>query len=239
MIFERRSYTPRPGRLQDFIDAQYRGGFRPTPISPHKVAYTTSISGPVEQVVHFWVYPDLGAWQETYAKVYANPIAQEYLQTVRPGFVEQAYAFFAPAPVPELTPHFGDDAWWTLNDGPIALLHDSPEMVIEMRTVSMHPGSLPAYWGAATDHDIASPSSLGGNLIGFFASVAGVQYEALQLTWYADANQLVNGAHARAADPAWQAFEQAISSLVARQESQWLAPWPIPQMAPLFYDLVD
>ncbi len=239
MIFERRSYTPRPGRLQDFIDAQYRTGFRPSPISDHKVTYTTSLTGPVEQVVHFWAYPDLGVWQETYAGMYANPRVQEYLRRVRPGLAEQAYSFFAPSPVAELTPHFRDDEWWTLADGPIARLQDSPGMVIEMRTVSVHPGSLPAYWDATSEHSIAAPATLGGHLIGFFQSAAGVQYEALQLTWYADTNQLVEGVRARAADPTWQAFEQAISPLVGRQESQWLVPWPIPQMAPLFHEPVD
>lgn len=235
MLFERRSYTPRPGRLQPFIDAQIATGFPDSPISAQKVLYTTSLTGPTDQIVHFWAYEDLADWEARYAPLYANENVQRYLETVRPGFLRQEYAFFRAAPLASLTPHFRAERWWKAGDDPLADLVESPDLVVEMRTTSVRPGSLPDFWQACATHDIGEVASPGGQLIGFFGSVAGRQYEVMQLSWYADTRVLIEASRARAADTTWQAFEAAISPLVDDQQIQWLAPWTVPENAPLFH----
>jgi len=235
MILEKRSYTPRPGKLQTFIEAQYRTGFPSSPISEQRIVYCAAISGPIDQVVHFWGYEDLGDWQSRYTELHANERVQKYFRIVRPNFFEQHYEFFTPAPVEELSPLFGGDKPWVSGDPPVADLTANPDLVVESRTLSLQPGSIPDFWDACRATQIASAMAPSGELVGVFQSLMGIQHQILQLTWYRDLAHVAAARRQRADDAVWRAFEDSIGSMVLWQENQLLAPMPIPQLAPLFH----
>ena len=52
-----------------------------SPISDQKVMYTTALSGPVEQVVHFWAYEDLGDWQARFTFESGFPATLEWYRS--------------------------------------------------------------------------------------------------------------------------------------------------------------
>ena len=235
MILEKRSYTPRPGKLQAFIDAQYRTGFPQSPISEQRIVYCSAISGPIDQVVHFWGYDDLGDWQSRYGELHANERVQRYFRIVRPNFFEQKWEFFTPAPIEELSPLFGGEKPWVSGDPPVADLTSNPALVVEARTISLRPGSIPDFWDACREPEIASAMASSGELIGVFQSLLGVQHQILQLTWFSDLAHVVAARGRRAEDAVWRTFEEMLDSMTVGQESQMLAPLPIPQLAPLFH----
>lgn len=72
MLFEMRTYTIRPGRLAAYVaDFEHRG----LPIIARHaqlVAYWTSESGALNQVVHVWRYRDAAHRAEQRARLYAD-----------------------------------------------------------------------------------------------------------------------------------------------------------------------
>ncbi|MEM6625239.1 MAG: NIPSNAP family protein [Pseudomonadota bacterium] len=235
MIFERRAYTPRPGKGRLFFEAQERTGYPKNPLWDHKVSYFNALSGPTDQIVHYWTYEDLGEWQATYDVVYSNEMVQEYLGHVRPLFLKQGYEFFAPAPIEQLSPYFSDDKRWTVGDPPIADFEEQPELVVEEQIISLNPGALPDYWEAYRAHGLAATQDISESLIGVFRTLLGTQYQVLILRWHQNLCQMSASNAALRQSSAWQAFQDAITPMVSEQHTQILSPWAVPQMAPLFY----
>lgn len=237
MILERRAYTPRPGKARLFIEAQERSGYPDTPISANKLCYFNAVSGPKDQIVHYWAYPNLNDWQSKYALLYSSERVQQYLQMVRPLFLSQGYEFFVPAPIGELCPHFSDEKRWTVGSPPLARLKDRPNLIVEEQVIGLNPGTMPAYWEAYREHGLAATAGLSDHLIGVFRTLLGTQYQVLTLRWHEDLPQMKASRDALAQNADWRSFEETIAPLVREQHTQLLAPWPVPQMSPIFYEM--
>jgi NIPSNAP len=85
MIYEERNYTIHIGRMQDLLDLHESIGL---PIQRRHlgepVAYFTSETGRLNQLVHIWAYRDLEDRATRRAALYADSEWVEYLPRVLP-----------------------------------------------------------------------------------------------------------------------------------------------------------
>lgn len=236
LILEHRAYTPLPGNASAFWDAQVKRGFELVqPLMERAMGYFQSVSGPVEQIVHLYRYDDLADWQARLHGLYGVKELEPYFREVRPLLSRQVNAIYVPAPLEQLNPLFGGGRDWLPESGPIVDASAHPELVVEQRTLTLHAGSLPAYWEAYQKHGLAGSRAQGDRLIGVFQSMIGVQHQVLHYRWFENAAEMSSRHRACAGHPEWQAFEAAIRPRVASHESQLLAPSPVREMCPLFF----
>ena len=236
MILERRAYTPLPGNSTAFWDAQLKRGFDVmNPLMERVIGYFETISGPAEQIVHLWRFDDLNDWHTRYSSLYGLKELEPYFRSVRPLLTRQENAIFVPAPLDELGPLFGGGRDWLPGGKPIVDIAAHPDLVVEQRTITLRPGSLPAYWEAYRTHGLDGSEPLRERLIGAFQSMIGVQHQVLHYWWFEDASEVAARHRICAEHTAWQAFEAAIRPHTVTHESQLLAPSPIAELSPLFY----
>ena len=117
MLLERRAYTLRPGAAEDFWKAQLVRGVteEARPIMGRVIGWFEAASGPNTQIIHLWRYDSFEDW---YSRLYSKRSgAAEYYQLVRPLMLAQENRFMLPAPIPELTPYWGNGNDW-LPGGP-------------------------------------------------------------------------------------------------------------------------
>ncbi|TBR20784.1 MAG: NIPSNAP family protein, partial [Reyranella sp.] len=114
MLIERRAYTMRPGRMDEFIDAQLERGFGPPirQILDRLIAYFRTVSGPTDEVVHLWRFDSFEDWTSRLHSLYGRPELEPYFKTVRSLMVAQQNTFLVPAPLPALTPYWGNGQDW-------------------------------------------------------------------------------------------------------------------------------
>ena len=90
MIVEQRTYTIKPLRTGDFLELYERAAL---PLQKkylgHLVGFFTSEIGPLNQVVHIWVYDSLADRETRRATMDADPAWQAVKETNQGTFVAQ------------------------------------------------------------------------------------------------------------------------------------------------------
>jgi hypothetical protein len=113
MIVDHRTYTLRPGHLQDFIEKfAARGLPLYTRYCGTLIGYFTSESGELNQVVHLWGYSDVADRDARRAALAQDPGWQAFLDVVLPLIVSQESRIlrpttFSPTFVPPLSDRRG------------------------------------------------------------------------------------------------------------------------------------
>jgi len=211
MIFERRAYTLRPGRLAAFWKAQESWN-RPDvfgPILDRNIGYFSAFTGSADEVVHLYRFESLDQWDATY-KAYYKAQSPDYFALVRPWMLRQENGFLAPPPFANLA------ARWT---GPrltrpanLATL-DAGACVVET-AIAFLPGGLPAYWKAYESHRLA-PDPLDESLLAELVSLTGRLHRVFRYEGFRDISEAQRRMDERDQDPDWRAFERAFADWVA------------------------
>ena len=97
MIVDHRTYTTRPGHLQQFVSAFAEQGL---PLYTHYcgtlLGYFTSESGALNQVVHLWGYADAADRDTRRAALALDPGWQSFLEVALPLLVSQESRLLRP-----------------------------------------------------------------------------------------------------------------------------------------------
>jgi hypothetical protein len=109
MIVDQRTYTTRPGRLQDFVDTFAAQGL---PLYVRYcgtlIGYFTSESGALNQVVHLWGYADAADRDTRRAALARDPGWQAFLDMAMPLLVNQESRLLTPTAFsPRFAPPIG------------------------------------------------------------------------------------------------------------------------------------
>ncbi len=97
MIVDQRTYTTRPGRLHDFVDAFAAQGLPLyTRYCGTLIGYFTSESGALNQVVHLWGYADATDRDTRRGSLARDPAWQAFLDVALPLLVSQESRLLKP-----------------------------------------------------------------------------------------------------------------------------------------------
>jgi hypothetical protein len=227
MLIEYRAYTLRPGNIPAFWSAQAMRGFDPTtrPIMARLIGYFTEAYGFSDRIVHLWRFDSYEDW---ITRLHGNdPSREAYFKVVRPLMLAQENSFMLPAPVPALTPLWGNGRDWLPGQPPP--LGCLSEACIAMTTVQLLPGTLSSYWQAWRE----CPAQLAESVIGCFYTLVGQQHQVMYLRYFENTSALQSSHQGEAADQSL-AFEKSISSLVVRRKTTLLRPSTNARLSPLF-----
>lgn len=235
MLIEKRTYTLRPGCTAAFWRTQEERGFELVrPILERLIGYFWTQDGPREQIVHLYRFDSHEDWVARLHGLYTVPDLMPYFAAVRPLMLAQENEFLAPAPLPELTPHWGNG-----NDRPVADVLP-PELApdgtafVEQTIIQLLPGRLPAYWQAWREHGLQADTVATGQLLGTFYTQVGIQHRVTHWHWHRNRAERDARQHALRTSTAWQQFRAATSDHVAWYETSLLTPAPLAPMSPLF-----
>jgi hypothetical protein len=234
MILEHRAYTLLPGNAEAFWQSQIDRGFDLVkPVFETTIGYFSSLSGPVDEIVHIYRFENQQDWHQRYFSLYGMDALDPYFRTVRALMTRQTNAFYRPTPIAELGPLWNDTNDWRPGDTPVADCLANPDLIVEQQMLTLKPGGIPAFYKAYGEHVGDADGPLRERLIGVFQSLVGVQHQILSYWWFDN----LDDARARRAavneTAGWQAFEAAIRPLTASLESTFLAPSPVAIMVPL------
>ncbi len=237
MIFERRRYTLRPGKYDEFIRLQHVRGFDGAfaRVTERLIGYFISVSGPVEQIVHLYRYDDFDDWIDRLHGLYDIPEMEPYFVGARAILAEQKTEFFRHAPIDELTPLWNDAADWLPGPGGAKWdLTKTPDLIMEEQSVALRPGGLIPYWEAMRATGLAATRPLRKNTLATWTALTGRQHVVASYHVYESMDER-DSCHAEAnASPAMADFTDAISDLVQSRETRLLRPVPVAEMSPLF-----
>lgn len=235
MIFERRRYTLRPGKYDEFIRLQHERGFDGAfgRVLERLIGYFISVSGPVDQIVHLYRYDDFADWIDRLHGLYGIPEMEPYFVGARAALLDQEIEFFNRAPIDELTPLWNETADWL--PGPGGAKWDlTPELIIEEQSVALRPGGLIPFWDAMNACGMAATEPMRGNLLATWTALTGRQHVVVSYHVYGSMRER-DARHDEAADsPAMAEFAAAIHDLAQSRESRLLRPVPVQRMSPLF-----
>lgn len=235
MILEHRAYTMKPGLAERFYETQVERGFDIVrPIMDKLIGYFTTVSGPTDQVVHLYAFDSLEDWRDRLHGLYGLPELETYFPKVRPLMLAQENHILLPAPLSELAPHFGTDAWWGPGDPPLADPAEVRNIVVEEEITSLVPGSLDKYWELMDRHGLAALTPLETNRIGCFFMMVGPLHQVYHYWFFDGFDDRIRRHNAVRINPEWIAFQDEIRPIVARRESKLMVPAPVPEMVPLF-----
>jgi NIPSNAP protein len=237
MIFERRRYTLRPGKYDEFIRLQHERGFGGpfAAVMERLIGYFIGVTGPTEQIVHLYRYDDFEDWIDRLHGLYGIAEMEPYFVGARAVLSEQDIAFFRPAPIAELTPLWNDAADWLPGTGGAKWnLAEFPELIVEEQTVALRPGGLIGYWDAMNASGVAATEPLRRNMLASWFALTGRLHVAVSYHVFCSMAER-DSSHAEAAKlPAMAEFTAAIGELVVSRSSRLLRPVAVPEMSPLF-----
>ena len=233
MLFEQRSYTLKPGCVEDFWQAQRDRGYElMRPILERQVGYFATLSGPADHVVHLYRYDSYEDWKQRLHGLYGVAALQPYFSKARALMLAQENCFLTPAPAPELNPLWSQGRDWLPEQGPLFQRAKAPApTLVEQQITVLRPGAMALYWQEWSRHSEQVLCDDASRVIGCFTSVVGRQH---QIVLYRVHESLEQGCSA-AASPALRAFLQTVAPLVASRESHWLTPALDAPLAPLFF----
>jgi hypothetical protein len=235
MIMEHRIYTMRPGNVAAFVQAQIDRGFDIMhPLIGNCVGYFDTFAGPADQIVHLWAFDDLEDWRARYNAVYGIPELQPYFLTVRPLMLAQEVKMLVPAPLDALTPLWGGTRDWRAGGAPIGDLEKAPDTIVEERTQSLQPGSLPKYWDAYARHGVDAVANVHDHLIGVFFTLIGPLHQVIHLWRYTDQGERERVQAMLHTNDRWRAFIDEIRPMATGGQTRLTHPIAVPQMSPLF-----
>jgi hypothetical protein len=206
MIFELRTYTLVPGKVNDYLRTSAEVGRKARGDNYGTLrGFWFTEFGTLNQVVHLWEYPDLNERERLRAELQKNEDwTRGYLPQIRQYLLAQQNKILAP--VLPLKP-------------PAA-----PGHLYELRWYRMHVGRLAEWLGHF--RDIMPTREKYSKNVGVWQTEAGTLNEAVHLWAYRDLNDraAVRGAVLR--DPAWQEFLARSAPCLAEMSSIILNPAP-------------
>jgi hypothetical protein len=234
MVFERRAYTFRPGRVPEFWQAQQDWN---TPevygvVLDHNLCYFNTLAGPSDQVIQLYRFQSLDHWRQCYDTYYSTQ-KPDYFALVRPMMLRQENGFFIAPPVAELAADLAATPTTLPSAVAAAAGKDISRMVVTETAIDLFPGGLPAYWEACRRHDIARHPTDRPHRIGMLFTLVGRIHRIIQYRGYESLAAAQAHRDALAADPAWTAFVEDHRSWVARSQMLFLQPAPWPRMRTL------
>ena len=223
MIFERRAYTLRPGKVDAFWDAQLAWN---TPdvfgdILDRNIAYFSTITGDADQVVHLYRFDSLDDWRARYEAYYRKQ-SPDYFALVRPWMLRQENGFFAAAPIPELAAF----------EAPLEA--DAANAVIVEQVTNLCPGGLVPYWNAYREHALAAGEVASRGLLGAMVSLVGRLHRVTHYRCFASLADAQDHAEALRADARWRDFLGRWRDVAAGGRSSLLRLSPLPSRRPFF-----
>lgn len=235
MLIEYRCYTLQPQvKAAQFWLAQHeRGDTGLAPILQRAIGCFSHVDGPGEQIVGLYRYDDFADWQARLLGLPANAALQPYFRAVRPLIARQQNKFLVPSPLPELTPHWGNEHDWLPVDGPLLGVAGADARVEETR-ITLPAGGAPAFWQAAAQHGLAADAAFMDGLLGAFHTIAGPLNQLLLLRHFSDAQAQQAGQEALRDSAAWQGVLKTLAPMKPEIETLSLQPAPLRDMAPMF-----
>ncbi|MFM0503201.1 MULTISPECIES: NIPSNAP family protein [Paraburkholderia] len=239
MLIEHRSYTLRLGAADLFWNAQReRGEHGLQPILERLIGSFSTCTGSLDQIVSLYRYDGFDDWQTRLLGLYGRAGLQAYFDRVRPLIVHQESRFLVPAPLPELTPHWGNGHDWLAAQGPLfnASLSNAQQQagVVEETTLSFSAGGVPACWNAFRQHALVEDPVAMEGLFAGFSSVVGALNQVLLYRFFPDAEAWSSHRAALQASARWNRFMHEIASLSVGSNRQLLTPSRIADMSPMF-----
>jgi NIPSNAP len=234
MLIEHRAYTLNLGATDLFWNAQReRGEHGLRPILDRLIGAFATRSGTTDQIVSLYRYDSFDDWQTRLFGLYAEPTLQPYLRAVRPLIVRQESRFLMPAPLPELTPRWGNGRDWLPGHGPVFASPRAANIVDEL-TLSFAAGGVPACWEAFRKHALTDDPVVTTGLFGGFSSIAGALNQVL-LYWHFPDVQAWSAHRASLLESVrWKGFLRTMAPSTVAAESKILAPSEVADMSPLF-----
>ncbi len=233
MIFERRRYTTRVGKYDDFIAWQYRRGFDGpfASVLERLIGYFTTVSGPADQIVHLYRYDDFDDWIARLHGLYGVAELEPYFVNVRPMLAAQETEFFNRAPLDALTPLWNAAADWLPGPG-AERWKLTQELIVEEHSVSLRPGGLIGWWDAMNATGLAATAPLRKDPLASWVALTGRQHVVVSYNVFATM-EARDAAHAEASS-AMAGFQEAVRDLIVARETRLLRPVPVPEMSPMF-----
>ena len=225
MIFERRAYTLRPGRLEAFWEAQARWNTEAVfgPILERNVGYFSALSGRRDQVVHLYRFASLDQWRSLYSAYY-DAQSPDYFALVRPWMLRQENAFLGPPPDATLASLWTGDA---LLLPPALEAPPDPECACVVETITdLLPGGLPRFWQAVGEHG-PEIDCFCRHRAAVLAALAGRLHRVFRYEVFASETDALRHAEARDADPRWQSFARSTAEWVVDETTALLRPAPL------------
>lgn len=231
MLIEYRAYTLHLGAEALFWEAQReRGEQGLQAIFERLIGVFASRSGATDQIVSLYRYDSFEDWHSRLYGLYGQARLQPYFRVIRPLIASQQSKFLLPAPLPELTPHWGNGRDWVPSQGPLF----TGNALVEQTTLSFSAGGVPACWEAFRRHGLDDdPVALEG-ILGAFASIVGALNEVLILRRFPSFDALQAHRRQLRQSPAWTSFLRSLAPLTVASDVRMLEPSQLADMSPLF-----
>lgn len=234
MLIEHRVYTLAPGTEASFWAAQReRGEHGLRPILEQLIGAYAARSGAADQIVSLYRYDSFDDWQTRLFGLYRQDALQAYFGSVRPLIKHQESQFLVPAPLPELTPHWGNGRDWLPTHGPAFAASRAASVMVEM-TLTFAAGGVPASWEAMRQQALTSDPAVMAGLCAGLSSIVGALNQVL-LYWHYP-NEEACSIHRRSLRESarWNDFLRALAPFDVQASSRILAPSAVADMSPLY-----
>lgn len=238
MLIEHRVYTLKLGSTELFWDAQSeRGNDGLKPILDRLIGAFATRCGPADEIVSLYRYDSFDDWHTRLLGLYGQAALQPYFNIVRPLIVRQESKFLVPAPLPELTPHWGNGRDWLPGHAPrFTALHGVSHgaCIVEETTLSFAAGGVSACWAAFRQHGLVDDTAAMSGLFGAFSTLVGALNQVLLYRCFANAEAWSAHRAALRASTCWSGFLRTLAPLTVGSASRLLEPSRIADMSPMF-----
>ncbi|MCG5073266.1 NIPSNAP family protein [Paraburkholderia tagetis] len=234
MLIEHRVYTLAPGTEASFWDAQReRGAHGLRPILERLVGTYAARSGAMDQIVSLYRYDSFEDWHTRLFGLYRQAELQPYFRAVRPLIRHQESRLLAPAPLPELTPLWGNGRDWLPAHGP-AFASPRAQSVMEELTLTFAAGGVPACWEAMARHALTDDTVVMTRLCAGFSTIAGTLNQVLLYWQHPDFEAALLHRQRLRESARWNDFLRDLAPVDVHAESRLLAPSRVADMSPLY-----
>jgi hypothetical protein len=238
MIFERRRYTAKPGKLADFVALQHARGFDgpSAGLMSRVIGYFVTVTGPVDQIVHLYRYDDHADWIDKLHGMYGIEALGFYFTGARAALAEQDTDFFQSSPIAALNPLWSDGNDWL--PGPGKTLWDlakQPDLVVEETEIWMRPGGLPVFWDATDRFGLEATAPLRNDTLATWFAMTGRLHRVLTYRVFPSIAERDAALTQAGESPAMASFEEAIEAATVSRTATLLRPVTVREMSPLFH----
>ncbi len=235
MIFERRAYTLKPGNAGRFWELQRQWN---TPeqipgLLARNIGYFSTISGPVEQVIHLYRFDSLDDWKSRLFGVY-TPDRADYFAAGRSLMLAQENTFLSLAPLPEVNPIWADTRDWLPGEPAFRNVGAIDAIVVVEESLDLVPGGLPAFWDALRSKGLQAGSAATSHLIAYLYTLVGVQHRVTHYRWYDSIEEAEAHRVELEMNVEWNRFVESYRDLVVRSRRLYMKPSPVNWMRSLF-----